>query len=288
MSASPEVSSPDKSIKLVSARIFLLLFFGAALWMADCNSDLSFERLFKEKSANEIPRGLKQALGGCSAPEIPVQIASSLSTVSMLLPLPADRTECQLRLQRDYVFICAYTLAYMSLAGVLRHSPGGWISAGKLASLAAICAFGAAGCDIGENYFSSRVLDRLSGDYRIDIPKDKQTVVTPADEQAAREDLIRKRNFSYGKWGTTFVTWMTLSCVFFRRKRFWPRLAAGLLFFGGALGILLGAVKPMFIEWAVTLGAAGIFIGMIIFLGVRSLDELWTQPARAIPSTPTH
>jgi hypothetical protein len=278
-------------VALLNARLFLLLFLGAALWMIDCKGDLSIQRLVQEKPADEISSELQKALGGfrvlryfatagCKDPEIPAQVAGSLGTVSLLLPVPADRAEFQHGLDRDYLFICAYTLAYAALAGLLRHRPGG-LRIHLAAVGAAALAFCAASFDAGENYFATRVVAKLptKGDYRTDIPVEKRASISPELEQAAHGDLIKKRACSYGKWMTTFLTWMILAFVFLERGRHWQLLAAGLLFAGGAIGVLLGFWQPFFIDVAAKIGACGIFVGLIILLGVRSPEELWTPPS---------
>ncbi|MEO6787142.1 MAG: hypothetical protein ABI318_13510, partial [Chthoniobacteraceae bacterium] len=197
-------------------------------WMMDCNGVLSVARIVKEKGADKILEPLKAPLGGCNGPGIPVEIAGTLGSVSLLLPTPEDRAEFTLGLKRDYVFIAAYTLGYLSLMGLLRFRAGG-IPGRNLAHAAFLLTIATMACDIGENKYTERVLPRLHGDYGSDADPAQRAVVTPAQEKDAGTDIWKKQWCSYGKWTANSALCMVLAFVFLRQGSLWKLVACCVL-----------------------------------------------------------
>ena len=263
-------------VAIFCCRLSLIVSLGVAIWMTVCKGEFTVSRLVKEQGVKMIDSELRDALGGCADPGIPVQVADTLRKVSLLLPTEADRENCRLGLRRDYLFIGAYTLAYLCLALLLSWRAD-WVPGLRISFAGFLLALVTAGCDVGENIGTRCVVDRLHGDYGTGGVRENRETVTREQEGAASGDVKLKQRYSYAKWYANFALWMVFAFVWLRRRRLWQMLSGGLLFIGGLWGVIAGGVSPVHIQGAFIIASLGLLIGTVLLFCIRSPRELWEQ-----------
>ena len=254
----------------IYCRVSLLIFFAVAWWMFDCAGELTVARTLKEKSPNELAPELQRALHGCGNPEVAAELTPSLREFALLLPTAADRAEMSFALQRDYLFMAAYALAYLGLAALL-YMRVGVPGAALAASLTLITV----ACDLGENYHTFAPLQRLQGDYRLDGSMQGAAATTPELEGDPQIGSVMKAKSwcSRGKWIFFSALNVTVAFVFLRTRRFSADLAGLLLALGGIIGVI-GSVFPAFIGWSVLMVFLGAILGTCILLGPAYWERL--------------
>jgi hypothetical protein len=191
----------------------------------------------------------------------------------------ADHSEMRLQLQRDFVFMGAYTLAYLGLSAFLRYRIGRFKGL-VLAGLAAALSLSTVACDVQENWYFLRALDRLVPNTATAAAGRESPSAGPSDDSELNGLVLAKSRYSRGKWITLALLQILLAGAFIDPQRGWWNITALLLLLGG-LTILATAifyVFPSIIETGALFIAAGQLLATMLLLGSDSKAQAKSKP----------